>query len=59
VVEASPPLLVVLPSVSVEDVDTVVVVSAVVDVQALRIRAHATIEARRRVTILRLSAPNR
>jgi len=37
----------------------VVVVSAVVGVQAPRIRAHARIEARRRVTTLRLSAPNR
>jgi hypothetical protein len=52
-------LVVVLPSVSVDVDGAVEVVLEVVDVQALRIRAHARIEARRRVTIRRLSAPNR
>jgi hypothetical protein len=59
VVEASPPPVVVLPPVSVDDVDdSVVVVSTVVGVQAPSMRAHARIEARRRIKILRLSARN-
>ena len=60
VVVGASPLVVVLASGALDVADgAVVVVSAAVDVQAPRIRAHARIMARRRVTTVRLSAPNR